>query len=49
MDAGTYGVCGECGEEIEARRLEAVPYAATCTDCADRGERLAAATRLTRS
>jgi DnaK suppressor protein len=49
IDAGTYGVCRECGEEIEPKRLEAVPYAATCADCADRKERLAVATRLTRS
>jgi DnaK suppressor protein len=49
IDAGTYGVCVECGEEIEARRLEALPHAATCADCADRRERLAVATRVTRS
>lgn len=49
IDAGTYGVCRECGEVIEARRLEALPFAATCADCADHEERLAVATRLTRS
>lgn len=49
IDAGTYGVCRECGEAIEARRLEALPFAATCADCADYEERLAVATRLTRS
>ncbi len=30
MDAGTYGFCEECGEKIEADRLEANPAAATC-------------------
>ncbi len=49
IEAGTYGVCVECGEEIEARRLEALPHAATCADCADRREQLAVATRVTRS
>ncbi|WP_241654037.1 TraR/DksA family transcriptional regulator [Geovibrio thiophilus] len=30
---GTYGVCIECEEEIEQRRLEYVPFARYCTDC----------------
>jgi DnaK suppressor protein len=30
---GTYGVCMECGEEIEERRLEYVPFARYCTEC----------------
>jgi len=30
---GTYGVCLECGEEIEERRLEYVPFARYCTEC----------------
>lgn len=30
MDAGTYGVCEECGEEIPQDRLEANPAARTC-------------------
>ena len=31
---GGYGLCQECGEEISEARLEAVPYAAYCIDCA---------------
>ena len=31
---GTYGVCTGCGEAIGAKRLEAVPYVATCITCA---------------
>jgi len=34
LDAGTYGVCTECGDPIDAKRLEALPYAATCIECA---------------
>lgn len=34
MDQGEYGVCTECGEEIDDRRLEARPFALRCIDCA---------------
>jgi RNA polymerase-binding transcription factor DksA len=30
VDKGTYGVCEECGEEIEEDRLQANPAARTC-------------------
>jgi RNA polymerase-binding transcription factor len=30
---GTYGVCRECGREIPAERLEAVPEAVRCLSC----------------
>lgn len=33
IDARTYGECIECGEEIEEKRLEYVPFARYCTDC----------------
>ncbi|WP_415011907.1 TraR/DksA family transcriptional regulator [Amaricoccus sp.] len=31
---GGYGICVKCGEEIEARRLDLVPAAPLCADCA---------------
>ena len=31
---GTYGICGKCGDEISAARLDAVPYAVICRNCA---------------
>jgi len=34
MDAGNYGVCKECGADIDVGRLEAYPYARECIDCA---------------
>lgn len=34
MDAGEYGVCTDCGKKIAPKRLEAVPHAAKCIDCA---------------
>jgi len=30
MDAGTYGICDVCGDEIPIERLEANPAATTC-------------------
>lgn len=31
--ANTYGICIECEDEIEERRLEFVPFARYCTEC----------------
>lgn len=31
---GTYGRCQNCGKEIEPERLEILPSATTCADCA---------------
>ena len=36
LDAGTYGVCVDCGTVIPAGRLEARPAAARCVACAAR-------------
>lgn len=34
IDTGTYGKCTRCGKTIPKARLEAIPYATTCTSCA---------------
>ncbi len=34
MDEGEYGVCNECGADIDRGRLGAHPYARKCIDCA---------------
>jgi len=34
MDVNEYGICIECGAEINNGRLEAHPYARKCIDCA---------------
>jgi DnaK suppressor protein len=39
IDDGSYGRCAECGTRIPAARLEAVPYATCCVQCAERQER----------
>jgi RNA polymerase-binding transcription factor len=41
IDAGEYGVCRDCDQEIDPRRLAALPYALLCTECATRRERAA--------
>ena len=33
VDAGTYGVCEECGKPIGEARLEARPFSLLCVDC----------------
>ena len=34
MDQGAYGRCDNCGKEIQEARLEAIPAARHCIDCA---------------
>jgi DnaK suppressor protein len=34
IEAGTYGVCQECGRAISQERLQAIPYTPWCIDCA---------------
>lgn len=33
LDAGTYGICENCGKPIHNARLEALPYATLCIGC----------------
>ena len=35
---GIYGECGQCGSEIEAKRLEAIPWARHCVKCQEARE-----------
>lgn len=35
ISQGLYGICKSCGDEIQAARLNAVPYAVTCLNCAN--------------
>lgn len=34
MDAGTYGACVECGDDISAERLDLLPFTPFCRVCA---------------
>jgi DnaK suppressor protein len=33
LEAGSYGACNECGEEIAEKRLRALPFAPRCRNC----------------
>ncbi len=33
FELGTYGLCVDCGQEIDAARLEAIPSAPLCLNC----------------
>lgn len=39
LDDGTYGTCESCGNPIAPERLEAIPWSATCIDCARKAGR----------
>jgi DnaK suppressor protein len=39
LRSGDYGICGRCGEEIAEARLQAVPDAIVCRECAERPAR----------
>ena len=40
LDAGTFGICEECGEDISLKRLEARPETALCIRCKEDQERM---------
>lgn len=39
IDAGTFGICPDCGGAIAAARLRAYPAALRCTECQARHEK----------
>jgi len=39
FDNGTYGLCLDCGKEIDAARLKAIPYTPLCLSCQSKRER----------
>ena len=38
IDTDEYGTCMECGVEISKQRLDAVPYATLCIECAEKAD-----------
>jgi DnaK suppressor protein len=38
LDGGQYGCCFECGDQIAAERLRALPFAVRCRDCEQKRE-----------
>lgn len=38
LEAGAYGECAECGTDIPAARLKALPFAVRCVNCQEQVE-----------
>src|SRR5271157_3479678 len=38
IEASSYGLCVACQEEVQAKRLEAVPWARHCIECQEKQE-----------
>ena len=36
VEAGSYGVCRDCGDEISKARLEAIPWTRVCISCKEK-------------
>jgi len=45
LEAGSYGHCVECSQEIAAPRLKALPFARLCRECQEQQEERSAAER----
>ena len=43
IEAGDYGECLRCGEDINEKRLTAAPWATLCIDCQEEAEQTAVA------
>jgi DnaK suppressor protein len=39
IEEGSYGVCQECEEPINTKRLEAIPWALLCVPCQEKQEK----------
>ncbi len=39
VEEGTYGFCGNCGKEMNEKRLTAVPWTPYCVDCQELAEK----------
>jgi DnaK suppressor protein len=43
IEAGVFGTCLDCEEDINVKRLAALPWAARCIACQERADRQGAA------
>jgi DnaK suppressor protein len=39
IDAGTFGICAECEDNISPKRLAAIPWASSCIVCQETADR----------
>lgn len=47
IEEGSFGICFDCEEEINLKRLTAVPWAARCIACQERADRESSTTEST--
>jgi DnaK suppressor protein len=40
LDTGEYGICQDCGEPINPKRLEAIPWTTLCVRCQEKLDEL---------
>ena len=45
LEAGVYGVCANCGRDVAAARLKALPFATLCLECQENEEEARASVR----
>lgn len=38
VTAGCFGICDDCGQDVDPRRLESLPWAERCVKCAEATE-----------
>lgn len=36
---GSFGICVECGQEVQSKRLEAIPWARHCIECQEKQDK----------
>jgi DnaK suppressor protein len=41
VDAGTFGICLDCDEEISMKRLAAMPWSGSCISCQEAADNMA--------
>jgi DnaK suppressor protein len=41
IDAGTFGICLDCDEEISMKRLAAMPWSGSCISCQEAADNMA--------
>ncbi len=48
IETGEYGICEECGKQISAKRLKALPWAKYCIECQDKFDKIEQLKRVRR-
>jgi len=49
LETGEYGICQECGEPINPKRLEAIPWTTLCVRCQEDHDELSGGPELERA